>query len=88
MGRELMFRLHEFSRTPLIVSVNITGLNSVFPVFVAVIVHVAVPPEATVWVAGVFVTRISGAAGVTITCAEAFHCTHCPPPYPRAFTRL
>jgi hypothetical protein len=42
-------------------------------------VNVAVPPEFTVWFAGVFATRMAGAAGITVTLAEAFHCVKVEP---------
>jgi hypothetical protein len=64
MARLDMFRLHAASRTPFTVSVMINGESTVSPVFVTLMLNVAVPPDCTVWFAGDFVTRMAGAAWV------------------------
>jgi hypothetical protein len=63
------FRLHSGA----LESSTTTGLNTVFPVLLTVIVHIAVPPDDTVWFAGAFVTEIEGPAETTVTSAVAFH---------------
>jgi hypothetical protein len=91
MARELMFRLHSGTSIPLgeTQSRTVTGDNTVFPVLETVIVHVAVPPEETVWFSGVFATRIAGARGTTVTLAEALYITCVPSgAYPIADTML
>ena len=52
-------------------SVTVTFVRSTVPVFVTVIANVAVPPESTAWVAGVFVIAIE-ALRLFVTVQTAF----------------
>ena len=53
---EIRFVLAQFVESG---SVTVTFVSVTGPVFVTVIVKVAVPPESTAWVAGVFVIAIA-----------------------------
>src|SRR5258705_6760559 len=52
-------------------SVTVTAVSVTSPVFVTVIVNVAVPPESTAWVPGVFVIVIAGWMTVTLAFDDA-----------------
>jgi hypothetical protein len=83
------FRLHPESRTPFTVSVTMTGIKAMSPVFVTEMVKLAGSPGRIDCVKGVLLTRILGFHGTTLTSAEAFHCTMVYEglgPYPFALT--
>ena len=48
-------------------SVTLTGVSATSPVFVTVMVKLAVPPLTTAWVEGVLVTEIAGIEGIGIS---------------------